>query len=410
MNKTTHEKYPPYLRTLPLACVAVAIAAVSAPAFAVSGYTEARNDAMGGTGVASSKYTAAPLANPALLSAYDDSDDFAVVLPAAGVQVSDQDRMTDGFDDISDEWDRLEHSRWNGNSAQSADKLLSLLDKYDGKSLRAEAGVSAVVAIPNGVLPAAVVINSHGQAKATARVTDADRGYLAQVAAGREVTQEDLDNLTSRAEGSGAVVTDVGISLAHPFTLADTSFSAGITPKFQRVDTWNYNVSIGHYDSGDFHSEASHGTKNGMNVDAGIAAYITPSWTVGLAGKNLVSRSVDTKEVNGVRDTYNIRPQITAGTAWSNGFVTLAADADLTPASGFASDEKAQYLGVGAEFNAGSWAQLRAGYRLDMRDSDNNVFTAGVGVSPFDVVHLDLTGLAGTERTYGAVLQLSVTF
>jgi len=293
---------------------------------------------------------------------------------------------------------------------QSADKLLSLLDKYDGKSLRAEAGVSAVVAIPNGALPAAVVINSYGQAKATAYVTDADRDYLLQVAAGREVTLEDLDNLTSRAEGFGAVVTDVGISLAHPFTLADVSFSAGITPKFQRVDTWNYNVSIGNYDSGDFHSDASRGTKNGMNVDVGIAAYLTPSWTVGLAGKNLVSRSVDTKEVNGIKDTFKVRPQITAGTAWSNGFVTLAADADLTPASGFASDEKAQYLGVGAELNAWSWAQLRAGYRMDMRDSDNNVFTAGVGVSPFDVVHLDLTGMAGTERTYGAVLQLSLTF
>ncbi|EDW4374547.1 traF, partial [Salmonella enterica subsp. diarizonae] len=28
----------------------------------------------------------------------------------------------------------------------------------------------------------------------------------------------------------------------------------------------------------------------------------------------------------------------------------------------------------------------------------------------FDVVHLDLTGLVGTDRTYGAVAQLSVTF
>jgi len=90
--------------------------------------------------------------------------------------------------------------------------------------------------------------------------------------------------------------------------------------------------------------------------------------------------------------------------------VTLAADVDLTPASGFSSDEKRQYAGIGAELNAWSWAQLRAGYRADIRNSDNNVVTAGIGISPFDVVHLDLTGMAGTDRTYGAVAQLSFTF
>ncbi len=183
-----------------------------------------------------------------------------------------------------------------------------------------------------------------------------------------------------------------------------------MTPKFQRVDTWNYNVNIGHYDSQDFRSDASHGTKNGVNVDAGVAAFITSSWTVGLSGKNLVSRSVDTKEVNGLKDTFKVRPLVTIGTAWSKGFVTVAADVDLTPASGFVSDEKAQYFGVGTELDAWSWAQLRTGYRMDMHNSDNNVFTAGVGLSPFDVVHLEISGMAGTERTYGAVAQLSFTF
>ncbi|MGX9309646.1 conjugal transfer protein TraF, partial [Pantoea ananatis] len=73
-------------------------------------------------------------------------------------------------------------------------------------------------------------------------------------------------------------------------------------------------------------------------------------------------------------------------------------------------DEKAQYAGVGAELNAWNWAQLRAGYRADMRNSDRSMFTAGVGISPFNVVHLDLTGMAGTDRSYGAAAQLSFTF
>lgn len=145
-------------------------------------------------------------------------------------------------------------------------------------------------------------------------------------------------------------------------------------------------------------------------MDIGFAAQLTPEWTLGLTGQNLVSRDVDTREINGLKDTFQIRPQATAGTSWSNGFITVATDVDLTPASGFASDEKAQYAGVGAELNAWDWAQLRAGYRADMRNSDNNVFTAGIGISPFNVVHLDLTGMAGTDRTYGAAAQLTFTF
>lgn len=42
----------------------------------------------------------------------------------------------------------------------------------------------------------------------------------------------------------------------------------------------------------------------------------------------------------------------------------------------------------------------------------NNItaFTAGVGISPFDVVHLDVAGLIGTDNTYGAVAQFQFTF
>ncbi|HIB1651878.1 TPA: conjugal transfer protein TraF, partial [Salmonella enterica subsp. enterica serovar Muenchen] len=50
-------------------------------ASAATSYFEARNDAMGGTGVASSHYGAAPLANPALLTKHNGSDDFSLILP-----------------------------------------------------------------------------------------------------------------------------------------------------------------------------------------------------------------------------------------------------------------------------------------------------------------------------------------
>ncbi|EJN4387982.1 conjugal transfer protein TraF, partial [Escherichia coli] len=73
-------------------------------------------------------------------------------------------------------------------------------------------------------------------------------------------------------------------------------------------------------------------------------------------------------------------------------------------------DSKRQFAAIGAEFNAWKWVQLRAGYRQNLASNDGSAFTAGVGVSPFDVVHLDLAGLAGTDNNYGAIAQLQFTF
>ncbi|EFD6517672.1 conjugal transfer protein TraF, partial [Escherichia coli] len=131
---------------------------------------------------------------------------------------------------------------------------------------------------------------------------------------------------------------------------------------------------------------------------------------VGLVAQNIIPRSIDTKVVNGFKETFKVRPQATAGVSWHNDLFTTALDIDLTPASGFTSDSKRQFASVGAEFNAWKWAQLRAGYRQNMASNSGSAFTAGVGISPFDVVHIDVSGLVGTDHDYGAMAQLQFTF
>ncbi|EFW4185713.1 conjugal transfer protein TraF, partial [Escherichia coli] len=68
---------------------------------AATSYFEARNDAMGGTGVASSHYGVAPLANPALLTKSGAKDDFSLLLPSVGAQLSDPGNIADNADKIS---------------------------------------------------------------------------------------------------------------------------------------------------------------------------------------------------------------------------------------------------------------------------------------------------------------------
>ncbi|HCL5312222.1 TPA: conjugal transfer protein TraF [Salmonella enterica] len=381
-------------------------------ASAATSYFEARNDAMGGTGVASSHYGAAPLANPALLTKHNGSDDFSLILPSVGAQLSDPDDISGKADNARDDWNRFDSAVDSGTGVeQAAADLKNRLQDFRNIHADAQVGVSAVAAVPLDTLPFALSVKSWGTVSVDGKVSDHDMAYLDQVENGT-IKPEDVDQnaLTSRAFGRAAVITDVGVSIAREFETVGRKWSLGVTPKYQRVDLFNYNVSVQDYDKSDFSKDRYHNTKNGFNADIGAYTDLTDNWTLGLVAQNIIPRSIDSREVNGSTETFKVRPQSTAGISWHNDFITTALDVDLTPASGFVSDDKRQFAAIGAEVNAWKWAQLRAGYRQNMASGNGSAFTAGIGISPFDVVHIDVSGLVGTDRTYGAIAQLQFTF
>lgn len=375
-------------------------------AAAATSYFEARNDAMGGTGVASSHYGVAPLANPALLTKHNSSDDFSLLLPSVGAQLADPDDVSDKANHVKDDWNAFDSAPDNRLAAAT---LKHRLQEFRNINASAQVGVAAVAAMPNDTLPFALMVKSYGTVSVNGKVNDADLDYLGKVANG-QITDVDKNALTSRAYGRAAVITDVGISFAKELETAGQKWSLGLTPKYQRVDLFNYNVSVQDYDKNDFSKDRYHNTNNGFNADIGAYTDLNDNWTLGLVAQNIIPRSIDSREVNGMTETFKVRPQSTAGISWHNDFITTALDVDLTPASGFVSDEKRQFASVGAEFNAWKWAQLRAGYRQNMASDSGSAFTAGVGISPFDVVHIDVSGLIGTDRDYGAMAQLQFTF
>ncbi|EFH7844032.1 conjugal transfer protein TraF [Escherichia coli] len=367
---------------------------------------------MGGTGVASSHYYAAALANPALMTTATASDDFSLILPSIGAQVSDPDHLQDAVDGVKDAWDRYE-AELSGAGAplEAATDLEHQLEKFKNTQVNVQASMGMVATVPNSQLPVALMMKSWGTATVEGKVSNHDLQYLDDVTKGKIIpTANDTDTLTSRAYGHAAAVSDVGIALARAFETNGFRYSLGVTPKYQRVDLFNYNTTVQNYDSHDFRSRDYRNTISGVNADIGFASELNEHWMLGLVGQNIVPRSIDTKEVNGLKETFRIRPQVTAGGSWHNGIVTTALDVDLTPASGFTQDKKRQFVALGSEFNAWNWVQLRAGYRQNIASSEGSAFTAGIGISPFNVLHLDLAGLVGTDRTYGAVAQLSETF
>lgn len=392
---------------------------------AANTWTEARNDAMGGTGVASANYGSAVLINPALLAKAKPDENITVIFPSIGAQISDKDNLRDDIDSISDEINRYRNSLDNINPvdlfipgsagyrqvSSAAGGLADSLESLRGKTASAKAGGGIAVSIPNDVLAIAFVAKANARARVSSYIDQGDIDLLRGVAAVPSgIIAVDPSSLKSKGFGRAAIVSDYGVAVARQFDVAGIPVSVGITPKLQQTWLYNYTTSIYNYNSDDINSSRYRNSDTGFNVDAGLAADFGDNWTAGLSGQNLFSRDIDTKEIDGVRDTYQIRSLVTAGLAWHNALVTLSADGDLTETKGFKSEENSQYVGVGAEVRPLSWLAVRAGYRADVKNNDSNVFTGGAGFAPSDRVHVDLMGLYGENETWGAGAQLSVAF
>ncbi|MGB7803781.1 conjugal transfer protein TraF [Buttiauxella sp.] len=386
-------------------------------------WTEARNDAMGGTGVASSRWSSAVLINPALLTRSQEGDNAALLIPSVGMQITDPDNLQDNIDDISNSAeDYLNYAniplqqiirdpRLYRQIRHDAAALSAQLKNVRGDEARAKAGGAIAVSIPNETLPFAFVAKVYGTAKVTSDITRHDLDYLDGIANGTVIPKpSDVQQLTSKGFGRAAIVSDYGVAIAHKFDVGGVPVSVGVTPKLQQTWLYNYSTSVYQYKKDDFRDSRNRNSNTGFNIDAGLAADFGDSWTVGLTGQNLVSRDIDTKEVGGFKDTYQIRPLVTTGVAWHSDLLVLTTDVDLTETKNFKSEDNSQFAGIGAEITPLPWLAVRAGYRADMRSRESNVFTGGVGFAPLDLVHVDLMGLYGEDETWGAGVQVGMTF
>ncbi|HBX06844.1 MAG TPA: conjugal transfer protein [Leclercia adecarboxylata] len=419
---------------------------LSNQAGAANTWTEARGDAMGGTGVASAYYSSGVLINPALLAKSQAEDDVAIIFPSVGAQISDQDNLQDKIDEISDEIradqemiDDLTVARImadpQGTLSElqgAAGSLADQLEFLEGKTAHGNAGAGIAVSIPGSGLSLAFVAKANAHARVSSEIDQQDIDFLRrlqgsmgmtnQMALGAARNGSDVitRNLNSIAKGRAAIVSDYGVAIARQFDFNGLPVSVGVTPKLQQTWLYNYTTSIYTYDSSDFNSSRYRNDDTSFNVDVGVAVDFGENWTVGLSGQNLLSRDIDTNDIrvlNGrtgqevsYQDTWQIRPLVTAGVAWHTGLLTLSADGDLTQTRGFKSEENSQYVGAGAEVSLLGWLAVRGGFRSDVKGNDSNVFTGGLGFAPFNTVHIDLTGIVGEDETWGAGAQFSVRF
>jgi len=391
----------------------------------------ARSVAMGGVGVASGRGVEAAFYNPALLSK-QKSDDYDLILPYFSIDVADDDNLIDKFDHFDDKVNTLDdavdrfnevarQSSINRADAVSATNALSgaladvnaKLVSFDNKALRVDPGLGAGFAKPGKDFGYALY--AYNETKIAGRFLYADENIVNEYIDTLSNLATDIQNngtfnpanytniydpvtrkfrvpnFQSSVALVGLAISEVGISLSHEFDLGGHAVALGVTPKLARVDSALINViavkedSDGHVSNGldDFKDEYDHAKANDTNgnVDVG-AAYQVAQWTFGATVRNLVP--VDYKlRSDALPDlVYKMKPHARAGAAWSNDWITVATDLDLTKQDSLIPGVNldTRFLSVGAEFEFWKTLYLRAGYRDNLGSAELDTMSFGVGL------------------------------
>lgn len=366
-------------------------------AYAANGVADARGNAMGNTGVTTSDYLLAPFYNPALTAVYRDRDSVGLLVPALGANVRDSDESLSTIDDLQSSIDQFEAAGVGAATQENINQLNGYLDDLaDDKPFAVSGGAGIAVALPMN----AVSLNffARGYAEILADST---------IAANTGNTASDVETRyqNSYVNMLAFGYSEYGVAVAKLFTLQGQQIAIGITPKIQELRTYKEVVTVQDFDLSDY--DQSKTSKNAFNLDIG-AVWLIDNFRAGIAAKDLISQEIKTYDD---QSSYTLDPQVTVSGGYVTDFLALAVDWDLTKQKRFKGvDDDTQFLRFGVEGNAWGWAQLRAGYEIDLESTLDNSITAGLGISPGDLVSVDLAANYAGNYQYGLSANLAFTF
>ncbi|KQA98791.1 conjugal transfer protein TraF [Vibrio metoecus] len=371
--------------------------AFSSSALASNLLMDARGAGMGNTGVSTADYLLAPYYNPALSAVYRKKDSFGVLIPTIGVRAEDKDSSLTTIDDLQDSINQFERLGAGAATQDNIDQLNRYLDDLaDDKPLAVTAGIGLAVALPMD----AVSLNffTRGYAEVIGKANVADK------------TGNTANDVQSRYENSDVDLTafgytEVGIAIAKQVVLAGQTVALGVTPKVQQLRTYQQNVSVKAFELDNY--DQSEVKDNSFNLDMG-AVWLLDQYRLGVVAKDLFAKDIQTMNKN---NTYKLDTQVTVSASYVSNFFVAAIDLDVTKQRRFNGDnDDTQFMRFGIEGNAWNWAQLRAGYEVDLQNSLANSVSVGLGISPGDFVNLDFAGSYAGDNQFGLSANIAFTF
>ncbi|CFW15298.1 FIG01199940: hypothetical protein [Vibrio cholerae] len=371
--------------------------AFSSSAFASNLLMDARGAGMGNTGVSTADYLLAPYYNPALTAVYRKNDSFGILLPSIGLRAEDKDESLKTIDDLQDSIEQFERAGVGAATQENVDQLNRYLDQLaDDKPLAVTAGIGIAVALPLDSVSLNFFTRGYAEVIAKANVAAKSGNSANDVQTRYENSDVDLTAFS---------YTEVGLAMGKQVILGGQTVALGVTPKVQQLRTYQDNASVKSFDLDDY--DKSEVKDNAFNLDMG-AVWLIDQYRVGIVAKDLFAKDIQTQNRN---NTYKLDTQIAVSGSYVSDFFIAAVDLDLTKQRRFNGDnDDTQFMRFGIEGNAWGWAQLRAGYEIDLQNSLDNSVSVGLGVSPWDVVSLDLAGSYAGDNQFGLSANLAFTF
>ncbi len=371
--------------------------AFSSSAFASNLLMDARGAGMGNTGVSTADYLLAPYYNPALTAVYRKNDSFGILLPSIGLRAEDKDESLKTIDDLQDSIEQFERAGVGAATQENVDQLNRYLDQLaDDKPLAVTAGIGIAVALPLDSVSLNFFTRGYAEVIAKANVAAKSGNSANEVKTRYESSDVDL---------TAFGYTEVGLAVGKQVVLGGQTVALGVTPKVQQLRTYQDNASVKSFDLDDY--DKSEVKDNSFNLDMG-AVWLIDQYRVGIVAKDLFAKDIQTQNRN---NTYKLDTQIAVSGSYVSDFFIAAVDLDLTKQRRFNGDnDDTQFMRFGVEGNAWGWAQLRAGYEVDLQNSLDNSVSVGLGVSPWDVVSLDLAGSYAGDNQFGLSANLAFTF
>ncbi|EOW9231357.1 conjugal transfer protein TraF [Vibrio cholerae] len=371
--------------------------AFSSSAFASNLLMDARGAGMGNTGVSTADYLLAPYYNPALTAVYRKNDSFGILLPSIGLRAEDKDESLKTIDDLQDSIEQFERAGVGAATQENVDQLNRYLDQLaDDKPLAVTAGIGIAVALPLDSVSLNFFTRGYAEVIAKANVAAKSGNSVNEVKTRYESSDVDL---------TAFGYTEVGLAVGKQVVLGGQTVALGVTPKVQQLRTYQDNASVKSFDLDDY--DKSEVKDNAFNLDMG-AVWLIDQYRVGIVAKDLFAKDIQTQNRN---NTYKLDTQIAVSGSYVSDFFIAAVDLDLTKQRRFNGDnDDTQFMRFGVEGNAWGWAQLRAGYEVDLQNSLDNSVSVGLGVSPWDVVSLDLAGSYAGDNQFGLSANLAFTF
>ncbi|MFY3325756.1 conjugal transfer protein TraF [Vibrio fluvialis] len=366
-------------------------------AYAANGVADARGNAMGNTGVTTSDYLLAPFYNPALTAVYRDRDSVGLLVPALGANIRDSDESLSTIDDLQSSIDQFEAAGAGAATQENINQLNGYLDDLaDDKPFAVSGGAGIAVALPMNAVSLNFFARGYAEILADSTIA-ANTGNMASDVETRY--QNSYVNMLAFG------YSEYGVAVAKLFTLQGQQIAIGITPKIQELRTYKEVVTVKDFDLSDYGQSKT--SKNAFNLDIG-AVWLKDNFRAGIAAKDLISQEIKTYDD---KSSYTLDPQVTVSGGYVTDFLALAIDWDLTKQKRFKGvDDDTQFLRFGVEGNAWGWAQLRAGYEIDLESTLDNSITAGLGISPGDLVSVDLAANYAGNYQYGLSANLAFTF